>query len=322
MVRIGYHVSHEQFSPADLLRWTKEAELAGFECAMSSDHFHPWSERQGHSGYAWSWLGAALEATSIPFGIITAPGYRYHPAVIAQSVATLAMMYPKRLWLALGSGEAINESITGMPWPHKAERNARLLECVGVIRELLAGKTVTHLGRITVVEAKLYSLPADLPLLIGAAVTEETAEWVGGWADGLITIQAEPAKLQRVVQAFRRGGGEGKPMFLQVALSWAPTEDEAEAQAVQQWGANAAGGEVNWDLRRPSDFDTVSRFITGSDIRKSVLVSADLGRHREWLAEYVAMGFDEIHLHQVGLGQCAFIDAFGKHVLPSLRTDE
>src|SRR3954464_3992242 len=113
MHRIGYHASHEQFSPRELLDLVKLAEQAGFDCAMSSDHFHPWSERQGHSGYAWSWLGAAMEATRLPFGIITAPGDRYPPGIVAQGAATLAQMYPGRLWLALGSGEAINESITG-----------------------------------------------------------------------------------------------------------------------------------------------------------------------------------------------------------------
>jgi coenzyme F420-dependent glucose-6-phosphate dehydrogenase len=97
MTSFGYHVSHEHFPPSDLLQWTKRAEEAGSDCAMSSDHFHPWSERQGQSGFAWSWLGAAMEATKLPFGIISAPGYRYHPAVIAQGAATLSRMYPDSL---------------------------------------------------------------------------------------------------------------------------------------------------------------------------------------------------------------------------------
>lgn len=319
MTRFGYHVSHEQFAPSDLLRWTKLAEEAGFECAMSSDHFHPWSERQGQSGFAWSWLGAAMEATSLPFGIISAPGYRYHPAVIAQGAATLAQMNPGRLWLALGSGEAINESITGLPWPEKQERNARLLECVQIIRALFAGETVTHHGRVTVAEAKLYTRPEEPVMLVGAAVTEATAEWVGSWADALITVHAQPEQLGKVIEAFRQGGGLGKRIILQAALSWAPTEEEAEAEALHQWASNAAGGEVNWDLRRPQDFDAVGRFVKGADIRQSVLVSADLGQHRAWLAEYAEMGFAEIHLHQVGRRQLSFIEAFAEHVLPKVR---
>jgi coenzyme F420-dependent glucose-6-phosphate dehydrogenase len=286
---------------------------------MSSDHFHPWSEHQGQSGFAWSWLGAALEGTSLPFGVISAPGYRYHPAVIAQGAATLAQMYPGRFWLALGSGEAINESITGLPWPEKQERNARLLECVEIIRALFAGETVTHRGRVTVIEATLYSRPEEPVMLVGAAVTEKTAEWLGGWADALITVQAPPKQLGKVVEAFRRGGGQGKPVILQAALSWAPSEQEAEAEALQQWASNVAGGEVNWDLRRPQDFDTIGRLVKAENIRRSVLISADLGQHRAWLGEYAEMGFAEIHLHQVGRRQLSFIDAFGEHVLPALK---
>jgi coenzyme F420-dependent glucose-6-phosphate dehydrogenase len=321
MARFGFHASHEQFTPRDLLDWTRRAEQAGFDCAMSSDHFHPWSERQAQSGFAWSWIGAALEATRFPVGIISAPGYRYHPAVIAQGAATLAQMYPGRVWLALGSGEAINEAITGLPWPDKQERNARLKECAEIIHALFAGETVTHRGRVTVLEAKLYSRPETPPLLLGAAVTKETAEWVSSWADGLITTAGPPDHLRNTLESFRCGGGEDKPVHLQVALSWAASEDQAEREALHQWGSVALGGEPAWDLRRPKDFDAATRFVRGEDICKSVLVSADLQRHQAWLAEYAAMGFAEMYLHQVARDQRGFIDAFGTHVLPALRQE-
>jgi coenzyme F420-dependent glucose-6-phosphate dehydrogenase len=285
---------------------------------MSSDHFQPWSERQGQSGYAWSWLGAALEATRLPFGVISAPGWRYHPAVLAQAAATLCQMYPGRFWLALGSGEAINEHITGQPWPDKPERNARLRESAGIIRALLAGETVTHRGRVDVIEAKLYTRPQTPPLLIGAAVTEATAQGLGGWADGLLTVSARPDALGKVIDAFRRGGGEGKPLYLQVGLSWAPTEQQALHEAHEQWRSNVLGGEVNWNLRTPQEFDMASRFVRPEDMRESILVSSDLGQHAAWLAEYADMGFTEIHLHHVGTSQYAFIEAFGQHVLPAL----
>jgi coenzyme F420-dependent glucose-6-phosphate dehydrogenase len=183
----------------------------------------------------------------------------------------------------------------------------------------LAGKTVTHRGRVTVVEATLYTRPVLAPMLVGAAASEATAEWLGSWADALITVHGSPERLEKVIEAFRRGGGAGKPIILQAALSWAPSEEEAEAEALQQWASNAAGGEVNWDLRRPQDFDTVARFVKGEDIRQSVLVSADLGQHRAWFEEYAEMGFAEIHLDQVGRRQLSFIETFGKHVLPSLK---
>src|SRR5919199_2402284 len=193
---IGFHASHEQIHPAALLDAVRHAEEVGFTAAMCSDHFAPWSTAQGHSGFAWSWLGAAMATTGLPMGVISAPGYRYHPAIIAQGAATLAEMFPGRFWLALGSGQRLNEDITGLAWPEKAERNARLRECADVIRALLAGEVVTHRGRVTVVEAKLYSRPERPPPLLGAAVTEATAEQVGAWADGLLTVSAAPAQLR------------------------------------------------------------------------------------------------------------------------------
>jgi len=319
MTRIGFHASHEQFSPSELLAIVKHAEAAGFDCAMSSDHFRPWGSAQGQSGFAWSWLGAALQATTLPFGVISAPGYRYHPAILAQAAATLCEMFPGRLWLALGSGQRLNEDLTGLAWPEKAERNERLCECASIVRALFEGQTVTHHGRVTVVEAKLYSLPKTPPLLLGAAVTEATAELVGRWADGLLTVNARLDKLRRVIDAFRRGGGEGKPLFLQVGLNWAPTEAEALEGAFEQWRFNVLGGEVNWELRSVKDFETATRFVRPEDVRESVLVSADLNRHAKWLQEFIELGFEEIHLHQVSRKQRAFVDTFGTRILPQLR---
>lgn len=188
MAKFGYHASHEQFKPSALLDYAQAAEKAGFNAGLSSDHFYPWSERQGESGFAWSWLGAALQATSLSFGVVCAPGQRYHPAIIAQAAATLAEMFPNRFWVALGSGQALNEQITGEGWPPKDERNERLIECVDIIRALWAGETVTHYGLVEVEDAKLYTRSEVPPRIIGAAITPKTAEWVGGWADGLITI--------------------------------------------------------------------------------------------------------------------------------------
>lgn len=318
MTLIGYHASHEQFSPSELLQHVIAAEQAGFDCAKSSDHFHPWSERQGQSGFAWSWLGAAMHATRLGFGIISAPGYRYHPAVLAQAAATMGEMFPGRLWLSLGSGEAINEAITGLPWPEKAERNARLRECVDVVRALLAGETVSHRGRVTVVEAKLYSRPTTPIPLFGAAVTEATACFCGEWADGLLTTGGDIAQVRRVVEAFRGNGGDGKPVHIQHALSWAPDEDAALALALDQWAPAAAGGEVAWDLRRPSDFDRVGRLVDEEHIRACVAISSDVERHRAWIEDLIALRPAALHLHCVGRNQQAFIDMAGERLFAKL----
>jgi coenzyme F420-dependent glucose-6-phosphate dehydrogenase len=318
MVRIGYHCSHEQLAPSELLKLVGEAERAGFDCAMSSDHFKPWGPSQGHSGYAWSWIGAAMQVTDLPMGLISAPGYRYHPAILAQGAATLAEMFPERFWLALGSGQRLNEDITGLAWPEKRERNARLAECAGIIKALLHGDEISHYGRVTAVGARLYSLPKIQPPVLGAAVTEASAEIAGGWADGLLTIHAEPEQVRRVVEAFRRGGGAGKPLKMQVTLNWDKTEELALQGAFEQWRYNALGGDVNWELRSPEDFDRATRHVDPQRLRDCVLVSSDIRQHIGWLKDYIDLGFDEIQLHQVGTNQRDFIDVFAREVLPEL----
>ena len=177
MPLVAFHCSHEQIAPSRLLRFAQRAEQAGFDGGMSSDHFSPWGERQGESGFAWSFLGAAMARTRLPFGVVNAPGQRYHPAIVAQAAATLTEMFPGRLWVALGTGEASNEHITGEAWPPKRVRNARLRECVDVIRALLAGEEVSHDGLVTVDRARLWTLPEQPPPLFGAAVSPQTAGW-------------------------------------------------------------------------------------------------------------------------------------------------
>jgi coenzyme F420-dependent glucose-6-phosphate dehydrogenase len=322
MALIGYHASHEQFSPSDLLEYASLAEQAGFQAAMCSDHFHPWSERQAESGFAWSWLGAALATTDLSFGVVNAPGQRYHPAIIAQASATLGAMFPGRFWLALGSGQALNELITGETWPTKEERNARLKECVDVIRALHAGETVTHRGRVIVEEAKLYTRPEKPPLIVGAAITPETARWVGGWADALITVSKEIGEMEQVVEAFREGGGDGKPMFLQVQLSWAADEDQARDAAFDQWRMNIFDSPVLTTLRTPAAFDAAAAFVHPGDLDGHIRISAETDRHIEWLSQDIELGFERLYLHNVGPNQAAFIRAFGEKVLPALRTGE
>ena len=269
----------------------REAEAAGFGAAMSSDHFSPWSERQGESGFAWSFLGAALQATGLPFGVVNAPGQRYHPAIVAQAAATLCDLFPGRLWVALGTGEASNEHITGERWPPKATRTARLRECVDVMRALFAGETVDHEGLVRVDRARLWTLPARPPALIGAAVTPATAGWCAGWADGLVTINQPRATLERVVAAFREGGGEGKPVHVQVHLSWAPTDREALEIAHDQWRTNVFAPPLCWDLHTVEQFDQAARHVRPEDVRESVLVSSDPRRHVAWLQELASLGF-------------------------------
>jgi coenzyme F420-dependent glucose-6-phosphate dehydrogenase len=322
MSRFSYHASHEQFAPSQLLECVRKADEAGFDGGFSSDHLQPWSNTQGHSGFAWSWLGAALQATQkLTFSLITVPGgWRYQPVVLAQAIATLAQMFEGRLpWVALGSGQAINERAVGQDWPGKRERNTRLFEGAQIIKRLLAGETVTQQGNVSALDARIWSRPEQIPTLVGAAVTEETAAWLGSWADGLLTAGHDPEKLAKVVAAFRRGGGRGKPIHLKVGLSWAPGADEALRQAHEQWRFNALGGDVNWELTRPQDFEQATRFVRPEDMHESLFISHEATAHIERLRALVDLGFDTIVIHNVGRNQTEFIDMFAARVLPSLR---
>jgi probable non-F420 flavinoid oxidoreductase len=259
-----------------------------------------------------------MRATALPFGVVNAPGQRYHPAIVAQAAATLCEMFPGRLWVALGTGEASNEHITGDPWPDKATRNLRLRECVDVMRALFAGETVSHDGLVRVDRAKLHTLPRQSPPLIGPAISVNTARWVGEWADGLATVNQPRAKLAQMIDAFRSNGGEGKRLVLQVHLSWAPSEEEALRLAHEQWRTNVFPPPTCWDLEMVEDFDRKAKAVTAEQVRDVVLISSDLARHIAWLQELAALGFDELHLHHVGQDLTAFIDAFGEHVLPEI----
>ena len=316
---IGFHASHEQFRPDRLLRLVQAAEAAGFDAGMCSDHWGPWSEAQGESGFAWSWLGAALATTSMPFGVVNAPGQRYHPAIIAQAAATLGVMFPGRFWIAIGSGQLLNEHITGERWPPKEERNERLREAAEVMRRLWAGETVSHDGHVTVSEATLWTRPEQPPLLVGAAVTPPTAAWVAGWADALITVVQADEQLDAVVDAFRSNGGADKPMYLQVHLAYAPSDAEARSAAFDQWRQNTLPNSVMTELAHPAQIAAAATHVTPDDLDAAVRISSDLGRHADWLQRDLERGFDALYLHEVGPEQERFVEVFGREVLPRLR---
>ena len=300
----GFHASHEQFAPSALLRTVQLASASGFAHAMCSDHFSPWTAQgEVHSGFAWSWLGAALATTRATFGLVSAPGQRYHPAIAAQAFATLAEMFEGRFWVALGSGEFLNEHIVDPTWPDKSERQARLEECVQVMRALFAGETVNHRGRILVDRAKLYTRPSKPPPLLAAAASPATAARVAAWADGLITVNMPRPKLREILDAFRGAGGAGKPAYLQVHMSLADSEQDALAAAHRQWRHGALQGPLAWDVATPEDLDVAAALVRPDDLRESVRISTHIDQQIDWLKQDLAMGFDRVYLHQVGEDQ-------------------
>jgi coenzyme F420-dependent glucose-6-phosphate dehydrogenase len=308
---IAYHASHEQFAPSRLLRLARSAEAAGFDAIHSSDHFHPWSLRQGQSGFAFSWVAAVLQATGLAVSMVCAPGQRYHPAIVAQAIATLAEMYPGRYSVELGSGEALNEMITGTPWPSKQIRNERLKESAEVIRKLLDGQQVTFQGHINIKNARLFSLPENMPLLFCAAISEETSSWAGGWADGLLTTAGELKEVQAKKDKFEKGGGKGKPVHLQFSFSYHQDKDVAIDGAFEQWRSNLVGIDKLDDLSTPEQFDNAAENITREEIAEKVPIYTDIKSVIDRAKEYLDNGFQMVTLHNVNTNQEQFVDDFG-----------
>lgn len=318
MPLIGFHAQHEQAHPRDLRDSAVHAEQAGFDAVMCSDHLAPWSTAQGHSGFTWAWLGAALQATErVPMGCFHAPGQRYHPVISAQAFATLGAMFPGRFpWVAVGSGEALNEHVTGDPWPTKDVRMARLRECVDVMRALWRGEEVTHRGLVTVDRARVWDRPDEPPKLVAGAISAETAAWAAEWADGLVTVNQPPEQLRTVVDAYRDAGGRGD-LHLQVHLSWARTEDEALAVAADKWRSNCLPTTLSWELELPEQFEAATKHVPDEEVARNVLISADPHELAGRLRDYLDLGFAELYLHPVGEDD-EFIDVFGDKVLPQL----
>jgi len=320
MTTYGWHASHEQIGPRELLRAARLADQAGFTAAMCSDHLTPWSARQGESGFAWSWLGAALATTDMTFGVVNAPGQRYHPVVVAQAIATLEQMNPGRFWAALGSGQAISEHVTGDRWPAKAERDARLLEAVEVIRALLAGEEVTHQGLVTVDRARVWSLPETPPPLVGAAVTEATARRVAGWADGMITISQPPEQLRRMIDTYRDAGGRGE-VFVQAQVSLEDSLDTARAMAHDQWRTNIFSPPLCWDLDTVEHFDEAAQHVTADTVAESVFCTAEPTELVDLLETFSDVGADRVYVHGVTQDQEAFVGRMAEGVLPRLSQE-
>lgn len=326
MGTLGYAASFEQFHPNDLLDYCKLAEGNGFGVVTASDHFHPWVPSQGQSAFVWAWMGALGNATKLRFGTgVTPPGWRYHPAVLAQAAATLEAMFPGRFFLGLGAGEALNEHIVGEYWPEAPTRLERLVESIEIIRRLFSGKVVKHSGKhFTVESAKLYTLPENPPPIYVATAGPIMAGRTGKLADGIITVGAADEKIKMLLERFEKGAREaGKdpanmPRMLQIKVSYAPSDQEAIESAVRDW----PNGGMNFpkaDIRNPDDFEAMAKLVRPENFKNRVLMTADIDAHVEYIQHFIDLGFDEVHVHNVNREQEPFIEAYGKHVAPKLK---
>lgn len=326
MGAIGYAASFEQFHPTDLLAYSQLAEKNGFSVITASDHYHPWVPSQGQSAFVWAWMGALGATTSMRFGTgVTPPGWRYHPAVLAQAAATLEAMYPGRFYLGLGAGEALNEHIVGDYWPEAPIRLERLVEAIDIIEKLFTGKVLKHQGKHFKVEsAKLYTLPDTPPPIYVATSGPIMAGRTGKLTEGIITVGAADEKIRMLLDRFEKGARDaGKDpsrmaKILQVKVSYATTEQEAIDSAVKDW----PNGGMNFpkaDIRNPEDFEAMAKLVRPENFKNRVLTTANLDEHVEYLQHFIDLGFQEIHIHNVNRNQEGFIQAYGKNVIPKLN---
>jgi coenzyme F420-dependent glucose-6-phosphate dehydrogenase len=328
MTIIGYAAALEQFHPTELLEYSQLAEQHGFGAVMAADHFQPWVPQQGHNAFVWSWMSSLGSTTKkLTFGPgVTCPSFRYHPAVVAQAAATLGAMFPGRFWLGLGSGEALNERVVGGVWPEPHVRLKMMQEAISIIKKLFSGKVVRHDdGKyFTMERVRMWTLPEQPVPIYVATAGPVTAKWTGENCDGIITPGASIEKLKGLLDAFEKGArAAGKdpdkmPKLLQLHMSWAPTYEEALQNALVEW-PNGGMAFPKQDIRSPEDFAEMAKLVRPENYKNRMLISPDLDEHREYIQQFIDLGFDEIHVHNVGRNQAEFIKIFGEQVIAKLK---
>jgi G6PDH family F420-dependent oxidoreductase len=314
MVRLGYVLSSEEHSPRRLVELAAQAEHAGFEVGLISDHYVPWTETQGESSFVWGALGAisAVTRTLIVGTGVSCPTMRMHPAIIAQAAATTEMLMPGRFFLGLGTGERLNEHILGQRWPPIGARVAMLDEAVELIRTLWRGETVSHEGKYFRVEdAKLYSLPAKPPPLYIAVSGPSGARRAGELADGLIGTTPD----RETLDAFEETGNRGRKLA-RLSVCYAATEAEATETALRYWPNGAINGAFMLELALPSDIEAVAAYLRPEDVRSTVVCGPDPRKHIERIEAFVHAGFDDVCIHQAGPAQDEFFDFYSREVIP------
>jgi G6PDH family F420-dependent oxidoreductase len=319
MTQFGYTMMCEQSRPDLLVQDVRRAEAAGFDFSVISDHYFPWLESQGHSGYAWSILGAAAHATErIPLmTYVTCPILRYHPAVVAQKAATMQILSGGRFRLGLGSGENLNEHVVGRRWPAVGERHEMFAEAVEIIARLLDGEHVNHRGTHYAVEsAHLYDLPDERPP-IGIAVSgQDSCRLAGRYGDLLIATEPK----DELVELFESAGGAGKPKVGQIAVAYDPDRDAAVERAHDQFRWFGLGWPVNTDLPAPSAFESATRFVRPEDVAEQLPCGSDVEEFVEKVRPFVDAGFTEVALVQIGGDrQEPFCEWAERDLLPALR---
>ena len=315
MINLGYTLSSEEHRPNDLIANGQRAEAAGFEFLSISDHFHPWLDAQGQASFVWSTLGGLAQATStIRVGTgVTCPTIRIHPVIVAQAVASVADMFEGRFYLAVGSGENLNEHITGEHWPPVSVRQDMLREAVGLLRTLWRGKYTTEHGQyFTVENARIYTLPEKLPEIIVAAGGTDAAQMAAEIGDGIDSTSPD----KEVIQTFEQHGGKG-PRYGQMTVCYGPDERTATELALKQWANSAVPGQLGQELALPLYFEQATQLVTAEQIGQSIVCGPDPAKYHEQIQQFVDAGFTHLYIHQVGPNQKEFIDFAQRELLPA-----
>src|SRR5947209_7027013 len=320
MTDFGYTMMCEQSPPDQLVRDLQAAERAGFDFSVISDHYQPWIAEQGHSGYAWSILGAAAQATE-RIGLmtyVTCPTIRYHPAIVAQKAATMGILSNDRFRLGLGAGENLNEHVVGQRWPAVGVRHRMLREAVEIIAALLDGdESFNYRGdHFHVDRASLWDLPARR-VPIGIAVSGvDSCRLAGENGDIMVVVEPEP----ELVERFEAAGGQGKPKVGQIAICYDPDRDAAIQRAHEQFRWFGLGWKVNADLPNPESFAAATQFVTPDQVAAALSCGPDVQAHVDAIKPYVEAGFTEVAIVQIGAGQQeSFISWAEAELLPALR---
>jgi G6PDH family F420-dependent oxidoreductase len=319
-MRIGYCLSSEEFGPRELIRQARMAKDAGFQGLWISDHYHPWNDQQGHSGFVWSTIGALAQATSTMnvTTAVTCPTVRIHPAVIAQAAATCAVLLEGRFALGLGSGEALNEHILGDRWPRADERLEMLEEAVQVIRTLWQGGMRSHRGRHYQVEnARIYDLPERTPPILISGFGPKATKLAAKIGDGYCTVQPDKQEVKR----FRDAADGPRPVAGGMKVCWAPEEAQARATAYRLWPNEQLPGELAQILPTPAHFEQASELISEDMVAEAVPCGPDLDRHLEAIKRYADAGFDELYIQQIGPDQERFFEVYANEILPHFNSE-
>src|SRR4051812_10902048 len=313
-MELGFALSSEDHPPNELVRQAQIAERAGFTFGLISDHFHPWVSDQGHSPFVWSTLGGIAQATeTIRIGPgVACPLIRIHPAIVAQSAATVAAMMPGRFFLGVGTGENLNEHITGARWPLAWERLEMLQEAVDVIRQLWTGEGITHRGEhYTLEQARIYTLPAELPPIYVAAAKPQAARLAGRIGDGLVTTAPD----EELVQEFVESGGGGKLVIGQLHCAYDDDEDAGIERAHRLWPNAGLSGSGGQELPAPRDFEAAASNVTVQNIAEAVPAGRDPERYLKELRKFEQAGFTHVYIHQIGDNQDEFIEFARRELL-------